>query len=185
MSPAQDRTQLHRAALRRGVVVSRAVVIVGTALGAIAISVAPPEARESSVRSALVVAGVAGCWWVLRRSGALTRSTPERFEAELRRPPFEHRELSQLRKLDTAIRMAASNAFGVEFMLKPLVRELAGWRLRRSRGLDLGTNASLDRELLGERLWRLTDAAVVRPDNDAPGVSLIEIQAAITDLERL
>jgi hypothetical protein len=184
VSQTQDRTQRHGAALR-GVAVSRAVVIVGAGLAAIAIAALPEEARESSARSALVVAGVAGSWWALRRSGTLTRSTPERFEAELRRPPFEHRELSRLRELDTVIRMAVSNAFGVEFMLKPRLRELAAWRLQRSRGMELGANASLDKELLGERLSGLTDAAAVRPDNHAPGVSLTEIQAAVTDLERL
>lgn len=183
MSQAQDRTRPQRAARRR--VILRALVIAGAALATIMIAGLPPEARESSARSALVVAGVAGCWWALRRSGTLTRSTPERFEAELRRPPFERRELSRLRELDTAVRMAVSSAFGVEFMLKPRVRELAAWQLRRSRGLDLGANVSLDKELLGERLWRLTVAAAVRPDNYAPGVSLAELQAAIADLERL
>jgi len=169
---------------RRRVLVSGGVVIVGAGLAAIAIA-APPDVGEAITRAALVAAGVAGSWWALRRAGTLTRSTPERFEAELRRPPFEHHELSRLRELDAAIRMAVSNAFGVEFMLKPRVRELAAWRLHRSRGVELGANPRLDRELLGERLWLLTDGAAARPEDHAPGVSLTELQAAITDLERL
>jgi len=168
---------------RRRVVVSGGVLILGVGLAAIAIA-GPPEVGEAITRAALVAAGVAASWWALRRAGTLTPSTPERFEAELRRPRFEHHELSRLRELDTAVRMAVSNAFGVEFMLKPRVRELAAWRLQRSRGVELGADPRLDRELLGERLWRLTDAAA-RPDVHAPGVPLTELQAAITDLERL
>lgn len=169
---------------RRRVVVSSAVVIVGTGLAAIALA-APPAVGEAVTRASLVAAGVAASWWALHRAGSFMRSTPERFEADLRRSPFEHHELSRLRELDTAIRMAVSNAFGVEFMLKPRVRELAAWRLQRSRGVELGANPRLDRELLGERLWRLTAAAAARPDDRAPGVPLPELQAAITDLERL
>ena len=162
------------------------LVVIAIGIGAlVAIVAAPPDVRDTAARAAFVVAGIAASWLLLRRAAPATRSAPELFDLELTRPSPDRSELSGLRALDTAVRMAAANAFGVEVMLKPRLREIAGWRLMREHGVDIERTPETARRLLGEPLWRLTEPTPVRPDISAPGVPLAELRAAIADLERV
>ena len=132
-----------------------------------------------------VMAGVAAAAWILRRAASATASTPEIFERTLRTAPVERTELPGFRAIDTAVRMAVANAFGVETMLKPRLRELVAWRLHRDRGIDLVEQPGRAREAAGEELWRLIDVSAVRPSNNAPGVKLADLTAAVDRLEVL
>ena len=113
------------------------------------------------------------------------RSTPEQFEQELRRPVAAAPEVPSLKSIDTTLRMAAASAFGVEFMLKPLVRELVAWRLAREQSIDLASEPEAARDAMGEPLWRLIHVEDPSRDLGAPGLPRAELEAAIDDLERI
>jgi hypothetical protein len=81
--------------------------------------------------------------------------------------------------------MAAASAFGVEFMLKPLLRELVAWRLARERNIELATAPEAARDAIGEPLWRLIHVEDPTRDHSAPGITLAELDAAIDRLERI
>lgn len=154
-------------------------------VAAIAIVLAPPDARASVIRVAILAVGTVAAWLFLGRASVTTRSTPERFEAELRRPVDAATEVSSLRSIDTTVRMATASAFGVEFMLKPLLRELVAWRLARERNVDLAASPDAARAVMGERLWGVLHVEDPRRDHGAPGMRLTEVQACIDDLERI
>lgn len=161
------------------------LLVVVTAVAVLAIAYAPPDSRASVTRLALLAIGIVAGWRIVRRSAALTRSTPERFEAELAEPLAGTSDLAGMRVIDTTLRLATASAFGVEFRLKPLLRELVAWRLMRNRGIDVETMPEAARRTIGEPLWELTQAADERPDNGAPGLPLPQLQASLDQLERI
>jgi hypothetical protein len=162
--------------------------LVVAALGAavvLAIAVAPPDARESTARVVLIAAGVLGAWLVLGRSAAVTASTPERFEAGLSRQPDATAEISSLRAVETDLRMSAASAFGLEYRLKPHLRELAAWRLLRNHGVDMDRSPEAARRLVGDELWQLMRPSDEPPEFREPGAGLAEVRAGIDRLERI
>ena len=164
---------------------SRGSLLVAALVGAVTLVIvfAPPEMQASGARLAIVVVGVVAAWRVLGRSAAVTASSPERFDLELRRPPDAPAEISGLRSIETDLRMAEASAFGLEFRLKPLLRELATWRLMRNHGIDMAVAPDAARGILGDRLWELTRAAAELPEFRDPGITLAEIQAGVDRLE--
>ena len=152
-------------------------------IAALAIAFAPPDAQASAARLAILGLGVVAAWRVLGRSAAVTASSPERFEVELLEPPAAPAEVAGLRAVETDLRMSIANAFGLEFRLKPLLRELARWRLERNHGVDMDAAPEAARRILGEPLWHLTRAAEEFPEFRAPGVPLAEVRAGIDRLE--
>ena len=161
-----------------------AVSVVAVVVG-IAIVLAPPDSRPSVIRVGLLTLGTAAAWLLLARASVTTRSTREHFEEELRRPPASAADVPSLRSIDTSLRMATASAFGVEFMLKPLLRELVTWRLARERSIDLAKSPAAAREVVGDSLWRLIHVEDPSRDHKAPGVRLTEVEAALDDLERI
>jgi hypothetical protein len=166
----------------RNLVISLALL---GAAAALAVVLAPPDARAPVTRAAILVVGAAGAWLLIRRTGAVTRSTAERFDLELQRPVATPSDVPSLRTIETTLRMATANAFGVEFMLKPLLRDLVEWRLARNRSIDLRTAPDLAREAMGEDLWRLLHVHDPNREHDAPGVTLDRLQASIERLESI
>lgn len=155
------------------------------AVAGLAIALAPADARPSVTRLAFLTIGVAAAWPLLRRSATVTSSTPERFEAELRQPEVVPDEIAGLRSADLVVRMATGSSFGVEFMLKPLLRDLARWRLMRSRGIDMDATPDLARQTVGEELWSKIQPGEPRPVFGARGIALTEIQQSLDQLERI
>lgn len=164
-------------------VVAAACVL--AAVTGIAILLAPADARPSVVRVAILGVGTVAAWLLLARASVTTRSTPERFEEEIRRPMIGATDVPSLRSIDTSLRMATASAFGVEFMLKPMLRELVAWRLARERNIDLAAEPGAAREAMGEPLWRVIHVEDPTRDHSAPGMRLVEIEAAIEHLERI
>jgi len=70
-------------------------------------------------------------------------------------------------------------------MLRPLLLDLAKWRLLRNRRVDLETAPERAREALGEPLWRLLQERDVAAAWSEPGIELRDLQAAVTQLERV
>jgi hypothetical protein len=160
-------------------------VIVAVAVAALAVALAPANLRPSVTRVAILAIAILAAWWLIRRFLEVTRSTPERFEAELRPPAAISADIPGLRAVEHTLRMALGSSFGVEFMLKPLLRELARWRLLRNRGIDIDATPELARQAVGEPLWSLVEPGEPRRDYDAPGISLADIRTSLEQLERI
>lgn len=166
---------------------SRTALVVAALAGAAAlgIALAPPESQASLARIGILVVGIVAAWRVLGRSSAVTAPSPEQFEVELARPAAPSFEIPGLRAIETDLRMAIANAYGRELRLKPIVRELAAWRLARNHGVDLAGSPEAAQRILGEPLWELVRPAEAFPDFRAAGVPLADVQAGIDRLERI
>ena len=161
------------------------IPVVLLALALVVIEVAPPSAQPTMIRSAIVLAGLAAAAVLLRRLAAVTRSAPGQFEEVLRKEPTSPAIIPGLLAIDQTLRMATASGFGVAFMLRPLVLELARWRLLRGHRIDLGATPELARQVLGEPIWRLIRARDATAAWSEPGIRLTEIRTAVDDLERL
>ena len=152
---------------------------------ALGIAFAPPEQQATLARVGILALGIVAAWWALGRSSAVTAPTPEQFEVELAQPARPSFEILGLRAVETDLRMAIANAYGRELRLKPILRELAGWRLARNHGVDIDRSPEAAQRILGEPLWALVRPAESFPDFRAAGVALADVQAAIDRLERI
>ncbi len=155
------------------------------AVAALAIFVSPPDGQPFAARLAILALGIVAAWKVLGRSAAVTASTPERFELDLRQPPVPVTEISGLRSVETDLRMSTASAFGLEFRLKPMLRELATWRLARNHGVDLTASPEAAKRLLGEPLWELITPADSFPEFRSPGAPLEDVEAGLDRLARI
>ncbi|HET7182276.1 MAG TPA: hypothetical protein VFI15_08615 [Candidatus Limnocylindrales bacterium] len=162
----------------------RLVAILAIAIGLVAIAITPPDARELVIRATIVVAGVWATASLLRRSRLATASVPGRFESFLERPASPSSELPGLRPIDVALRMSMAHALGVEILLRGLVRDLARWRLRQHRGIDLDTDPARARAATGETIWQLIASESSRTTGPSP-LSAGAVTAIIDDLERI
>ena len=158
---------------------------VTAALALIVIVVAPPESETVATRVAAVVLALLAGWRFLGRAIARTRSSTETFEEVLLKPTKPMFEIPALRAAETDIRMASAHAFGVETRLKPVLRQLASWRLRRNHGVDLDRQPKAARRLMGDGLWALTQPTIVGPELRGPGVPMATLEAAVQRLEQL
>ena len=154
-------------------------------IAALAIVIAPGDAQPLVARIVILVLGVVAAWKVLGRSAAVTASTPERFELELRQPLVPATEITGLRTVETDLRMSTASAFGLEFRLKPMLRDLASWRLSRNHGIDLAAAPDAARQVLGEPLWDLIRPAEAFPEFREAGAPLEDVQAGLDRLERI
>ena len=161
------------------------VAVAVVAAAALAIALAPPGLRPTVGRLAILAIGLLPAWWLVRRFVSVTRSTPERFDAERREPVAISADIPGLRAVDHTIRMSLGSSFGVEFMLKPLLRELASWRLLRNRGIDIDATPELAREVVGEPLWSLIERGEPVRDYSAPGIPLADVRTSLEQLERI
>lgn len=160
------------------------LIVVGLAsIVVLVLAFAPPDAQASAARLAIVVAGALAAWRVLGRTAPVTASSPEQFELDLRMPRAAPVEIAGLRSIETDLRMSEASAFGLEFRLKPLLRELATWRLMRNHGVDMVAAPDAARDILGDRLFELTRAAGELPEFRDPGIPLADVQAGVERLE--
>ncbi len=158
-------------------------VLAGVA--ALAIFLSPPDGQPFAARLAILALGIVAAWKVLGRSAAVTASSPERFELDLRRPPVPVTEISGLRSVETDLRMSTASAFGLEFRLKPMLRDLASWRLARNHGIDMTASPDAARGILGEPLWELITPAPSFPEFRSPGAPLEAVEAGLDRLARI
>lgn len=165
----------------------RAAIGVGVlaTVAGLAIVLAPADARGSVTRQVILVAGIIAAAWLFRRSAAVTRSTPERFDADLRQPIAAPSEIPSLRSVHNTLALATASAFGTERRLKPLLLELAAWRLISRRGIDITATPEAARAALGEPLWRSIHPVDDHIEHGAPGIPLADVQASLEQLERI
>ncbi len=99
----------------------------------------------------------------------------------MRRPPAEAGELTLVREVS----LSSSSALHFHVRLRPVLREIAAYRLRRRYAVELDDEPARARELLGPAAWD-----VVRPDRPppedrlAPGPTLPELRELVEELER-
>lgn len=163
----------------------RALLVVLVSIAVLLAVLVPPEARAAFGRMAILVVGIAIATLYLRRSGPVTTSTPERFEAELQRSTESQPVVPGVLAVEMAVRLATANALDFEVRLKPILRDLARWRLLGNRGVDMDARPEAARRLLGEPLARLIEDAPTPPSFEAPGVPLADIEAGLEQLERI
>jgi hypothetical protein len=90
-----------------------------------------------------------------------------------------------IRAVEMAVRLSTASAQDFEVRMKPMLRDLAGWRLLGNRGVDIDTKPEAARRILGEPLGRLVDATAEPPPFGARGPSLPDLDAALDQLERI
>ena len=165
----------------------RALAVIGVlAIATILLAVAlPPDARVALARIVVLGAGIAIATAYLRRSGAATLSTPERFELELRRPTETPPPIPGLRAVEMAVRLATANATDFDVRLRPMLRDLARWRLLTNRGVDMDRNPEAAGRMLGVHLATLLDGPAEPPPFGSPGIPLADIDAALDQLEQI
>ena len=164
---------------------ARFLVAVVVLFAAVIVALVPPDARVAILRIGVLVVGTTIAALYLRRSAPVTRSTPERFEAELDSAVGTPPGVPGIRAVEMAVRLSTASAQDFEVRLKPMLRDLAGWRLLGNRGVDLDAKPEAARRILGEPLARLVDVAAAPAPFGARGVPLNEIDAGLDQLEQI
>jgi hypothetical protein len=162
-----------------------AVLVTALTVGAVLVAVLPPDARVALTRIAVFGAGITAAALYLRRSQPATRSTPERFELELHRPTATRPVVPGLRAVEMTLRLSTANAIDFDVRLRPLLRDLARWRLQRNRGVDMDRKPEVARRILGEPLATFVEGAGAPPPFGSPGVPLADIDAGLDQLEQI
>lgn len=97
-----------------------------------------------------------------------------------------HSAPPQLEKIERLVAFGKTTAFDAEWRLLPFLRAIASEQLQTRHGVDLESNPEMAEELLGEAGWELLDPGRALPgDRMAPGLSLDELDAAVSAIERL
>jgi len=108
------------------------------------------------------------------------------YERALVRPRQSTARPRDLAKLEREVVLGASTAFDFHMRLRPLLREIAAYRLASRRGLDLASGSGDVRAVLGDDLWELVRPDAAPPDDRlAPGLPLPRLGAAVDTLERI
>ena len=109
-----------------------------------------------------------------------------RFERVLRAPPRPRPRPDALGSLARRVLLATETAFEVPYRLRPLLREIAAYRLSARRGIDLDADPEAARDALGAEAWELVRPdRPVPPDRLGPGLRLSDLRAAVHSLERI
>lgn len=148
-------------------------------------AVLPPDARIAMARIVVVGVGIAIAIAYLRQSRSVTSSTPERFELELRRPAETQQAIAGVRAVEMAVRLSAASALDFDVRLRPMLRDLARWRLLTNRGVDMDQKPDAARRILGEPLASLIERPEAPPPFGSPGVPLADIDAGLDQLEQI
>lgn len=166
---------------RRALVLLSALAVGLVLVGA----VLPPDGRAALVRAVVVGGGITLAALYLRRTRSVTLSTPERFELELAQPQETRPTVASLRAVEMTVRLSTASALDFDVRLRPLLRDLARWRLLTNRGVDMDRNPEAARRILGEPLASLVGGDGEPPVFGAPGISLAEIDAGLDQLEQI
>jgi hypothetical protein len=93
---------------------------------------------------------------------------------------------AELRRIEAGLAVSPASAMQTHHRLRPVLREIAGDRLRVRRRIDLDSDPARARAALGDEAWGL-----VRPDRStptdrvSPGISLDGIARVVERLESI
>jgi hypothetical protein len=133
----------------------------------------------------LCIGGVLLLAFVRTTRARAPAARPSPFDAALnamRRPPAESGELTLVRELE----LSTYNAFHLHARVRPVLREIAAYRLLTRYGVELDAEPVRARELVGAAAWEL-----VRPDRPPPtdrlaaGPAPRELRVVIEELEAI
>jgi hypothetical protein len=146
-----------------------------------------PDDRELVLQVYLLFLGGLTLVLLVAATGrALPRAGRSRLELALQRPPHRPARPAGLLTLERRVLLATETAFEVHYRLRPVLREIAAYRLSSRLGIDLDDDAEAARRALGPEAWEL-----VRPDRPPPpdrlgrGRPLAELRAVVDALERI
>lgn len=106
----------------------------------------------------------------------------DRARKRMEMPPADSAELTLVRELE----LSKMSAFHLHVRLRPVLREIAAYRVRKRYGVELATEPERARELIGSAAWE-----IVRPnrppprDRLAPGPSFAQLGEVVDELERV
>jgi len=157
-----------------------------TVVFAIALALAPGHAGV--IAHSYVVFVVAGvlCMLVVRLARDLRSTEPSTFERGLVRVREPSQRIQQLEQLEREVTMGRQNAWDLHTRLAPTLRDTAAALLVSRRGIDLEREPARAETVLGAEAWDLVRAGRAAPeDRHEPGVSLPQLENAVSALERL
>lgn len=121
----------------------------------------------------------------LRPVASEAEETPLRLRIKPAGRPH-HSAPPQLEKIERLVVFGKTTAFDAEWRLLPFLRSIAAEQLEARHGVDLNARPDLAGRLLGEAGWALLDPDRVLPvDRMAPGLRLVELDAAVSAIEGL
>ena len=117
---------------------------------------------------------------------ALPQAGRSRLEQALQRPPARPARPAALLGLERHVLLATETAFEVYYRLRPVLREVAAYRLSSRRGIDLDDDIDAARSALGPEAWELVRLdSPPPPDRLGRGRPIAELRAAVDALERI
>jgi hypothetical protein len=97
-----------------------------------------------------------------------------------------HSAPPQLEKIERLVVFGKTTAFDAEWRLLPFLRSIAAEQLEARHGVNLHAHPDLAKRLLGDPGWVLLDPNRVLPvDRMAPGLSIVDLDAAVSAIEGL
>ena len=106
----------------------------------------------------------------------------DRARERMETPPADSGELTLVRELE----LSKMSAFHLHVRLRPVLQEIAAYRVRKRYGVELSTEPERARELIGSSAWE-----IVRPDRPpprdrlAPGPSFAQLSEVVDELEKV
>jgi hypothetical protein len=156
-------------------------------VAALVAAIVRPDDRGLVLDAYLLFVGGLALLLLARTTGsALPAAGRSRFERALETPVPARTRPDALTALERRLLLATETAFEVHFRLRPVLREIAAYRLSARRGIELDAEPEAAREALGPEAWEL-----VRPDREPPedrlgrGARLADLSAAVDALERI
>ena len=159
----------------------------GAALLAVLAAIIRPDDRALIFDVYLLFAGgLALLLLVAATATALPAAGRSLLEQALRRPAVRPARPPALLTLERRVLLATETAFEVHYRLRPILRDVAAYRLSAHRGIELDEEPDAAASALGPEAWEL-----VRPDRPPPsdrlarGRPLAELRAAVDAIERI
>ena len=160
---------------------------VGTALLAVVAGIVRPHDRALILDVYLLFAGgLALLLLVAATAAAFPPAGRSRLELALRGRATHAARPAALLTLERRILLSVETAVELHYRLRPILREVAAYRLSAHRAVDLDEDVDAARDALGPEAWEL-----VRPDRPPPadrlsrGCPLPDLRAAVDGIERI
>jgi len=117
---------------------------------------------------------------------ALPRGSRSTLEQALRRPSRAPARPAALLTLERRVLLATETALEVHYRLRPVLREIAAYRLSAHRGIELDRDPEAARMVLGPEAWELVRPGRPHPtDRLGRGRPLAELRAVVDALETI
>ena len=171
---------MRRLALRVATLAVAAAVALLVALATL------PFDRETIVQAFLLAIGslvlLSFVLWTRGSGGA----GPSSFERALEPRAAAPERPAELARMEREVVLGVGNAFYLHYRLRPTLREVAAYRLRERRALELDTGDDDVRAALGDGGWELLRPDRQAPwDRTAPGLPLGHLSRLVSAIERI